>query len=183
MSELLRIYAPEECDPKTGYPFAWDRTIKRLVREEAGNRCLRCRHPYEKGAGEWSRCDRNCQHEGPFRAVEGEFFLPGAGPVPLPVVEAQWRVLTTHHLNGVKADCRWWNLVPLCQRCHLLIQRKVVMNRAWPWPHTDWFKPYAAAFYASKYLDEDLRRVEVMARQDELLTMGQARESEERMPI
>lgn len=28
-------------------------------------------------------------------------------------------VLTVHHLNGIKADCRRENLVALCQRCHL----------------------------------------------------------------
>jgi len=31
-------------------------------------------------------------------------------------------VLTVHHLNGDKADCRFENLVALCQRCHLRIQ-------------------------------------------------------------
>jgi hypothetical protein len=197
MSELLRVYAPEECG-EDGYPYAWHRSIKTLVREQAGNRCLRCRHPYEKGDGEWSECDINCQHGGPVRyrfgdedwcdfgklaERDGWVVDPQRLAAALPQVQARYRILTTHHLNGVKPDCRWWNLVPLCQRCHLLIQRKVVMNRPWPWEHTDWFQPYAAAFYAFKYLQEDLRRVEVMARQDELLTMGQARESEERMPI
>ena len=28
-------------------------------------------------------------------------------------------VLTVHHIDMVKANCRWWNLVALCQRCHL----------------------------------------------------------------
>ncbi len=32
------------------------------------------------------------------------------------------RVLTTHHLNLIKSDCRWTNLVALCQRCHLYVQ-------------------------------------------------------------
>jgi hypothetical protein len=170
VSELFRVYATEEC-ANDGYPYAWNRTIKGLVREEAGNRCLRCRHPYPPGSGEWSDCDEQCTHGGPVRVKDGCH------------VEARWRILTTHHLNGVKADCRWWNLVPLCQRCHLTIQGKVKMNRPWPWEHTDWFKPYAAAFYAFKYHGQDLRRVDVEAALDELLALGRAHESEERMPV
>jgi 5-methylcytosine-specific restriction endonuclease McrA len=30
--------------------------------------------------------------------------------------------LTVHHLDGDKANCAGWNLVALCQRCHLSIQ-------------------------------------------------------------
>jgi hypothetical protein len=98
--------------------------------------------------------------------------------------EAQWRVLTTHHLNGVKADCRWHNLVPLCQRCHLTVQGKVRMDRPWPWEHSDWFKPYVAAFYAIKYAGvREISRADVEATLDELLEMGMAHEREERLPV
>jgi hypothetical protein len=31
-------------------------------------------------------------------------------------------VLTVHHLNGQKNDCRWQNLLACCQGCHLHIQ-------------------------------------------------------------
>ncbi len=207
MTELLRLYAPEECG-NDGYPFAWKRTIKELVREEAGNRCLRCGHPYTKGDGEWSRCDKWCSHEGPSRVIskDGQTWtddveavvlrdVPSAPPDLARIageqvvyldplrVEAQWRILTVHHLDGDKANCRWWNLVSLCQRDHLLIQAKVKMTRPWPWPHTDWFKPYAAAFYAFKYLSVDLSRAETIARLDELLAIGLDREREEGMPV
>jgi len=40
-------------------------------------------------------------------------------------------MLTVHHLNGIKADCRWQNLVALCQRCHLHIQ--AVWHPGQPW--------------------------------------------------
>ena len=30
--------------------------------------------------------------------------------------------LTVHHLDGIKTNCEWRNLVALCQRCHLHIQ-------------------------------------------------------------
>ncbi len=84
---------------------------------------------------------------------------------------ARWRILTVHHLNGVKADCRWWNLAALCQRCHLTIQGRVVMDRAFILEHTDWMKPHAAGFYADKYLGEQLTREQTLARLDELLAL------------
>lgn len=92
-------------------------------------------------------------------------------------VEARWRVLTVHHLRlgqDAKRDLRWWNLAPLCQRCHLAIQGKVLMERVWPWPHSEWFRPYAAGWYAHAYLGEDLTREEVEARLPELLALEQA---------
>jgi hypothetical protein len=57
--------------------------------------------------------------------------------------------LTTHHLDLNKSNCAWWNLAALCQRCHLRIQGKVVMERFWMFEHSDWFKIYAAGYYAN----------------------------------
>jgi hypothetical protein len=154
--------------------------VKDLIREEAQNRCERCWHPYSKGEGEWSPCDSSCKHggQGRWRFTRGEDwkytqYLDHAAILWTPdiVVEARYRILTVHHLDQDKANCRWWNLVALCQRCHLLIQRKVVMGRPWAYDHSEWFKPYAAAFYAFKYLGEDLSREEVMARMPELLAL------------
>ena len=44
--------------------------------------------------------------------------------------------LTVHHLNGVKSDCRYENLVALCQRCHLHIQGRYYPGQQafWPYP-------------------------------------------------
>jgi hypothetical protein len=86
-----------------------------------------------------------------------------------------WRILTVHHLNGDKSDCRWWNLLALCQRCHLSIQGRVNPERPWVmFPHTLWFRPYVAGFYASKYLGQELDRVEVEERLGELLELERA---------
>jgi hypothetical protein len=183
----MRLFAPTDCGPD-GYPPEWHETIKHEVREAAGNRCVRCGHPYAKGAGEWSPCDERCTHDGPLRIVYSDVVATTheqlssgftAGDTvrlhePFGRVEAAWRTLTVHHLNGDKFDCRWWNLVALCQRCHLQIQGKVQMARVWPWEHSDWFKPYAAGYYAFAYLGEDLSREEVMARLDELLALERA---------
>ena len=80
-------------------------------------------------------------------------------------------VLTVHHLDGDKANCRWWNLPALCQRCHLSIQGRVNPWTPWFLEHSEWFKPYAAGFYAWRYLPEDLTRAEVEARLPELLAL------------
>jgi len=58
--------------------------------------------------------------------------------------------LTVHHLDGDKANCEWWNLAALCQRCHLHIQAKVEMSRIYMFEHTEWFVPYVAGYYADK---------------------------------
>jgi hypothetical protein len=84
-------------------------------------------------------------------------------------VVARWRVLTVHHLDGDKANCRWWNLAALCQRCHLEIQSRVVMERVYPHEHSEWFKPHAAGYYAWVYLQEEVTREEALKRMDELL--------------
>ena len=115
------------------YPPDWS-AISRGVRDEAGDRCVRCGHPSSVSAG---------------------------------------RVLTVHHLDCDKSNCRWWNLAALCQRCHLQVQAKVRMDQTYLYPHTEWFKPYVAGYYAFTVLGEDLTREEVMARLDELLAVGQ----------
>jgi 5-methylcytosine-specific restriction endonuclease McrA len=141
----------------------------------------------------WSPCDERCTHAGPFRWREGgdewqvDERVEGSVQAvwalePGYEIEAAWRILTVHHLNEVKHDCRWWNLVALCQRCHLNVQRRVKMERAYPWEHSEWFLPYVAGFYAAKYRGWNLTREEVAARQEELLAIGRAEESVERMP-
>lgn len=193
----FRLYEVSECG-KDGYPLAWHETLKHEVRALAGNRCVRCKHPYENGKhgkGEWTPCDSECVHLGPGRHRPTEVDFRAAQPAHLPpiinpdgwvyfdsgdirwmvahgwTVEAGWRILTVHHLDGNKRNCRWWNLAPLCQRCHLEIQGRVKVDQVYPWEHSKWFKPYAAGFYAWHYLHEDLTREEVATRQSELLAL------------
>jgi hypothetical protein len=89
-------------------------------------------------------------------------------------MHAAWRILTVHHLDGDKANLAWWNLATLCQRCHLEIQAKVVMERVYPHEHSEWFKPHAAGYYAKVYLGEDVTLEEATARLDELLALEAA---------
>lgn len=146
-----------------GGTYAEDGKARRLaVREAAGHRCIRCGHPFksgEHGKGEWSPCDDKCKHGGPVRTS-----VTDSGKV-----EAQWRILTVHHLDGDKSNDAWWNTLALCQRCHLEIQGKVDPRNPWMLEHSEWFKPYVAGFYARKYEGRNITRQEAMERLEELL--------------
>jgi 5-methylcytosine-specific restriction endonuclease McrA len=83
-------------------------------------------------------------------------------------------VLTVHHFTGAKDENSWWNLIALCQKCHLKVQARVNPDIPYFLEHSAWAKPYVAGFYAKKYLKLDLTRDEVMARLDELLALERA---------
>ncbi len=142
------------------YPADW-KQINSAVIEAVGYRCIRCGHPYRRGThgnGEWTPCDEHCKHDG-IIMVDGDVRL------------AAWRILTVHHFDGDKSNCAWWNLLALCQRCHLTIQGRVDPQVPYMFEHSDWLKPYVAGFYAKKYLGVQLTREETMARLDEMLAL------------
>ena len=183
-TDVLREYHPgRDRFGDDGYPVEWHTTVKHLVRQLAGHRCIRCHHPFIVGTdGEWSRCDEHCDHGGPFQIrARGDFVWTeynGGGEAqtlregdPPLELEARWRVLTVHHFDGVKANCRWWNLGALCQRCHLSVQTRVIMEREWHHEHTAWFRPYVAGYYAYSLLGQDLSREQTEERLEELLTL------------
>lgn len=176
-----------------GYPPEWAE-ISLQTKIDAGFRCVRCGHPNaiysppgadhtqaaidfalslggstsvriyptQDGTDDaWLRhylipCDDRCTHDPDVR---------------------DHRILTVHHLDGVKANLVWWNLAALCQRCHLTIQGKVKMDQMYQLPHTAWFMPYVAGYYASlrgPYPEEyPVSRAEVEADLLNFLTLGQ----------
>ena len=80
-------------------------------------------------------------------------------------------MLTVHHLDLDPQNTEWWNLVALCQRCHLSIQARVVMERPWMFDHSKWFQPYVAGYYAHQQgLPTD--KEYVMANLETLLNYG-----------
>jgi hypothetical protein len=94
-------------------------------------------------------------------------------------------MLTVHHLDLHPNNCAWWNIPALCQKCHLQIQHKVVMEQPYMFPHSEWFKPYVAAYYGAvegflpmtvNYFDSLImvRREFVMSNLDYLLSLGRA---------
>jgi len=80
-------------------------------------------------------------------------------------------MLTVHHLDLNKSNCAWWNLLALCQKCHLTIQAKVIIERPWMFEHSEWFKPYAAGYYAS-INGHPTDQAYVLAHLDQLLDYG-----------
>ena len=79
------------------------------------------------------------------------------------------KILTTHHFDGDKSNDAWWNLLALCQVCHLQIQGRVDPEQPYFLEHSEWLKPYVAGFYAKKYEGKDLSRKQVERRLADLL--------------
>ena len=83
-------------------------------------------------------------------------------------------MLTVHHLDMDPSNNAWWNTVALCQKCHLQIQHKVVIEQTWMFDHSEWFKPYVAGYYAHQYgLPEDLEYT--LEHAEDLIRLGQGR--------
>ena len=80
------------------------------------------------------------------------------------------KILTTHHFDGDKSNDEWWNLLALCQVCHLHIQGKVDPEIPYFLEHSEWIRPYVAGFYARKYEGRNITREEAHARMNELLS-------------
>lgn len=62
---------------------------------------------------------------------------------------ASGHCLTVHHFDGNKSNCDRWNLMALCQRCHLSIQARVNPEVALIFMPSTWSMPYIAGFYES----------------------------------
>lgn len=82
--------------------------------------------------------------------------------------------LTVHHADLDPSNNAWWNKLALCQRCHLRIQGKVVMERVWLFDHSEWFVPYVAGYYAHR-LGFELDRGSVILHAEKLIALGQGR--------
>lgn len=132
------------------------------ARDEAGWRCIRCLKPHQVEGKPFNNKNPK-PHE--ITAEELSNDLPH-------IMEGErgW-ILTVHHFDGNKANDAWWNLLALCQRCHLQVQNKCDPEIPYMFEHSDWLKPFVAGFYAKKYLGEDLTRPEVEGRLEELLAL------------
>ena len=135
----------------TGEYVANRKELHNQVRAEAGNRCIRCGHPEGDTFRTRATCDARCTHP----------------------PDSKMRILTVHHLTGQKDDNRWWNLLALCQSCHLTIQGRVIPERPWLFAHSEWFIPYVCGFYAQYYGGKYITRGEAMETPDRWLALGQ----------
>lgn len=86
---------------KGKYPVNW-LGIANRVKESAGWRCECCGHPRKKRNAK-DACGDFCVH-------------PNDG---------KKRALTVHHLDMRPENCEWWNLVALCNVCHMRVQGRV----------------------------------------------------------
>lgn len=91
----------------TKYPTEW-KEIAKSVKDLAGWRCIRCRHPHET-PNSLVKCDHLCRED--LHPETWEL-------IPL----RRQRILTVHHMDGRKSNLAHWNLAALCQVCHLFIQ-------------------------------------------------------------
>lgn len=88
--------------------------------------------------------------------------------------------LTVHHADMNPGNSAWWNLLALCQRCHLSIQGRVDLRQAWMHEHSEWFRPFVAGFFAHLAgVRSDLRFVTIHI--DELIDFGRGRLSKENL--
>lgn len=56
-------------------------------------------------------------------------------------------VLTVHHFDGDKSNGARWNLMALCQRCHLSVQARVDPEVGLMFDPSLWAMPYIAGYY------------------------------------
>lgn len=75
---------------------------------------------------------------------------------------ATGNLLTVHHFDGNKSNSLWWNLMPLCQRCHLRMHNVIPDQVFVMSEHTPWIHPYISGFYAHKYLRKFVSYEEVI---------------------
>jgi hypothetical protein len=167
------------------------RELSTGVKEAAGWRCVRCQHPFASPAmvtegaqqvllvpqgvspGGPLFCDSRCDSE---RGIHRRVQLDSVAVRRIGPTNAQWLgslSLTVHHFDGDKSNNRWWNLMCLCNSCHLKIQSSVIPQRAWLFEHSDWAKPYVAGFYAHWFARVEPRREVVESALPIFLALGQ----------
>lgn len=132
------------------YPADWPKLSLR-TKLAAGWRCVRCGHRFN-GASQPLACDDRCDlSRGRAVAVAGARAL-GLARTLRDHYGADGSGLNygVHHLDGDKANQAWWNLLALCNSCHLSIQAKVMPEVPYLWEHSPWFRPYVAGYYAAQ---------------------------------
>lgn len=144
------------------YPADWP-TIARRVKDDAGWRCVRCRHPFYRPADApyvhgAAPCDALCDAARCPVQTRGRF---------------EGLSFTVHHLDGDKANCAWWNLLATCNACHLTVQARVIPERAWLLDHSPWFVPFVCGFYAHYYGGLAITRGQAEADPERWLELGQ----------
>lgn len=163
---MRNVYAGE-------YPEHWER-LSLEVKELAAWRCIRCHHPFAPDTGSPLFCDSMCDlGRGIHRRVIGGYW-DRAGIINSS--NSEWLNAINygvHHFDGDKANEQWWNLMAMCNSCHLKTQSSVVPMRPWLFEHSDWARPYVGGFYAWHFAKRETTRAEVERDIDLFLAIGQ----------
>lgn len=153
------------------YPANW-REISDATIAAADHRCVRCRHPFDPKTRQPLPCDEQCDARRG-RMLVGFWVGPMGTTPPAHDWERAGLNYGVHHFDGDKGNCRWWNLMALCNSCHLTIQARVVPERQWLFEHSEWMRPYVGGFYAYWFADRDEPRERVEALPRFFLAIGQ----------
>lgn len=152
------------------YPLGW-RFLSDAVMASVGYRCVRCSHPFDPTTRKPLICDGGCDlTKGPHRNADPRFASAIKRHDDPRIPGLNYGV---HHFDGDKSNNRWWNLMPLCNCCHLKVQSSVIPERQWLFEHTTWAKPYIAGFYAFWFAQLDPTKEQVEDNLDQYLAMGQ----------
>jgi hypothetical protein len=160
------------------YPADWN-VISRRVRDAAGWRCVRCNHPFDPTTGRPLPCTEECDRTRGRNCVGGGLDAPDTGlriegaakqPHMPDVPGLNYGV---HHFDGRKDNVAWYNLMALCNSCHLRVQARVIPERPWLFSHSTWMIPYVCGFYAHFYGRAEITRGEAEAEPDRWLALGQ----------
>jgi len=88
-------------------------------------------------AEDWSRVARAVKDAAMWSCIRcGHVHDPAAG-----------RCLTVHHFDGDKGNNARWNLMALCQACHLSVQARVDPETPLMFAPNRWAMPYIAGLY------------------------------------
>ena len=142
------------------YPADID-AIFAAVKDAAGWRCVRCGHRFDRETGRSLACDVLCDHQ-----------RGGHRRGPEVVRRLNYGV---HHLDGDKSNSRWWNLLAMCNSCHLHTQARVIVERPWLFAHSEWFIPFVCGYYAHAYAGVEITRAEAIADPARWLALNPAR--------
>lgn len=150
------------------YPDDWP-AIARATKDEAGWKCIRCRHPFDPATGKALHCTLDCDPERGLHLRFGRMIEQD----PENVEWLKKLSLTVHHFDGDKSNNRWWNRMALCNSCHLKIQSSVIPERVWLWEHSEWAKVYIGGFFAFHFKQLEIPREIVEQEVDWFLSLGQ----------
>lgn len=151
--------------------------ISRETKDEAGWKCVRCRHPFDALTGRALPCSLgDCDENRGIHLRSGLLLDFSAIQGDEPPDYSEWLgklSLTVHHFDGDKSNNRWWNRMALCNSCHLKIQSSVIPERPWLLEHSQWAMPYVGGFYAWWFAQQEPTRAQVEYLPEFFLALGQ----------